>query len=982
MKPTFVKSAFSRLATKISEAERLRSLASALVTPLFGSQGSAPAPPSSSQDRRGSDSSIKFMNVAPKRALFPQVVRSSQDRQRDPGDQDRDCRVQERPLSRCDSVGTQDRPDSRQDRPFLSRNPSVGSQDRPEGRQDRAPSRNPSVSSQDRAFSSRNRPDGSQDRPEGRQDRHWPCGNPSVGAQDRHDGPEGGHQDQHSQVSDSATFSSASASVAGSLPQSDDEELVHASYVVGRSRRINIRRRSSIRNAGTLADNKPTAHLSTPWPEEHPPVPMTASSPATQDFLAELERKDQLLARILQLDRQFDTPTPPEESSSPLPPEDLPSPYHLPPLPLPPPPPPPPPMESEVHEAEPRQEQDDPCEDIYSKYADDDDLIDPSLLLSRDPSPDFRSCSSSIPDFNAAFAPANDTRSPSEATTGSPESCRAVESPSPESQRGSCDPEPVCSSKCATDDQDLDRAPRKDRQTRRLYCRLPGSQRATSMTICRNYMALVDGGKNVYYQPTDREPGSPHWQLLDDPAQQLCVSQCGSHLFRLYKGVVYQGSGASRLCPVANYWRRIAAGIVSMGLVRLGQNGSCDHYLWMLSSGGDLSRARADNPEVACSVAAPAGVGAQLKRVSCDGDQVLVACGDGRIHVRCGMTFADASGSGWQRILTPCDTAVAASVLSCGRVWILTPAPPCAVYFRDSGKWWQVVVNDDVAGSRSLKDHVASLFQLHRNQAAAVELSVAGVARSKGRVSIAVSNADRMLTADNLCGYAWSDAGRLLGGSNVNLSRGPWRLVNCAGGGGSDRVVIWLMSRKNRLHCFHSGSLEQISLPTDSRIVQLIASGRYLWLLTVRGELFIRSGICKPQGVGWIQLSTAQFEKRGNLTHVALAADAAWACDNCGAIYFRFGDNGPAAILPPAWIRIDDCQIRFQRVYAGSTFFMVWAVDSGGSVYARDAVSKDMLIGTGWILVPGIKAVQLAVRFVVVDLRLGKQKWKCNSIRS
>ena len=115
---------------------------------------------------------------------------------------------------------------------------------------------------------------------------------------------------------------------------------------------------------------------------------------------------------------------------------------------------------------------------------------------------------------------------------------------------------------------------------------------------------------------------------------------------------------------------------------------------------------------------------------------------------------------------------------------------------------------------------------------------------------------------------------------------------------------------------------------------------------------------------------------------MALAADAAWACDNCGAIYFRFGDNGPAAILPPAWIRIDDCQIRFQRVYAGSTFFMVWAVDSGGSVYARDAVSKDMLIGTGWILVPGIKAVQLAVRFVVVDLRLGKQKWKCNLIRS
>lgn len=40
---------------------------------------------------------------------------------------------------------------------------------------------------------------------------------------------------------------------------------------------------------------------------------------------------------------------------------------------------------------------------------------------------------------------------------------------------------------------------------------------------------------------------------------------------------------------------------------------------------------------------------------------------------------------------------------------------------------------------------------------------------------------------------------------------------------------------------------------------------------------------------------------------------------------------------------------------------MVWAIDSKYNVYVRQAVFDDFLFGTEWIIVPGIKAVNLTV---------------------
>jgi len=52
----------------------------------------------------------------------------------------------------------------------------------------------------------------------------------------------------------------------------------------------------------------------------------------------------------------------------------------------------------------------------------------------------------------------------------------------------------------------------------------------------------------------------------------------------------------------------------------------------------------------------------------------------------------------------------------------------------------------------------------------------------------------------------------------------------------------------------------------------------------------------------------------------------------------------------------------FIQVYVGPSDCIVWAVDSRGSVYAREAVFPDYPIGTSWCLVPSVEASSLAIR--------------------
>lgn len=47
----------------------------------------------------------------------------------------------------------------------------------------------------------------------------------------------------------------------------------------------------------------------------------------------------------------------------------------------------------------------------------------------------------------------------------------------------------------------------------------------------------------------------------------------------------------------------------------------------------------------------------------------------------------------------------------------------------------------------------------------------------------------------------------------------------------------------------------------------------------------------------------------------------------------------------------------------GANDSSVWALDNENRVYARQAVFPDYPIGTGWLLVKGVEAVMLTIRY-------------------
>jgi hypothetical protein len=51
---------------------------------------------------------------------------------------------------------------------------------------------------------------------------------------------------------------------------------------------------------------------------------------------------------------------------------------------------------------------------------------------------------------------------------------------------------------------------------------------------------------------------------------------------------------------------------------------------------------------------------------------------------------------------------------------------------------------------------------------------------------------------------------------------------------------------------------------------------------------------------------------------------------------------------------------------------MVWALDNKKNIYVREGIFNDFQVGTGWVLVSGIEAVELSIR--QVDFFFGGNK--------
>lgn len=482
-----------------------------------------------------------------------------------------------------------------------------------------------------------------------------------------------------------------------------------------------------------------------------------------------------------------------------------------------------------------------------------------------------------------------------------------------------------------------------------IICPIDAKRKVTSVSASQHYVVIVYSHKYVYYQSTESSFQARDWLPIETPASQIAVSSSGQQLWRLYKGTAYQGLIVNPHCPVAQHWNALDSYISSIGIVQLVSSDTVDDYIWMLHTNGSVSYRSVKSPKKMVLVDVP-GTVSQLR---CHNDLVLILLTNGALYCRSRISNESPMGVGWQRQDTPGELVTMA--LSPDRyLWALNQSEQMFFRTAHDKRWWQVssVLPPEWQLKSAYRLNVSSIF---KRQSSRFELAL-----TNSRICLALLGSSLLITAQNLIGYSWEKFAWANGLYYNDVQ--SWHKISANGFNHEDKVgVVWLIDDKQRLYCFYGDEqLEQVSLPTDSPIRHLSVIGNQLWLLTTDGEIFVRVKNLNPVGSGWVNLSTAQFQSSNKLRYVSLGPELAWACDQHGQIYFRSGDNGPPTLLAPAWIAVDELDISFKEIHVSSSL-AVWALDNNGCVYVRQGVTRQLPIGTGWNLVNGVEATQLAV---------------------
>lgn len=123
-------------------------------------------------------------------------------------------------------------------------------------------------------------------------------------------------------------------------------------------------------------------------------------------------------------------------------------------------------------------------------------------------------------------------------------------------------------------------------------------------------------------------------------------------------------------------------------------------------------------------------------------------------------------------------------------------------------------------------------------------------------------------------------------------------------------LLFPLRPRLNELYFsgFQDDSLDKVQFPYKDQIIAVAAAPEALWVLTLQGKIYIRTGMDRVlEGNGWKELNLDQLASSGvSLSHISLSSDAAWAVDTKGAVWLRLGPVGPPGDESlPVWIPVD-----------------------------------------------------------------------------
>ncbi|RZF33180.1 hypothetical protein LSTR_LSTR004866 [Laodelphax striatellus] len=478
------------------------------------------------------------------------------------------------------------------------------------------------------------------------------------------------------------------------------------------------------------------------------------------------------------------------------------------------------------------------------------------------------------------------------------------------------------------------------------------------LSVCNEFVCMGGPHLSLHWSLLSNSTSGLGWQKLDYEAVKVVVSSNGQIVWKLDFSGAYALTDSTTSGPFGDSWKLIAHKVESVSLA--------NDEAWFVTDGRVFYQ---DQLSRSCPTS--------YSRIVPMPEMVLKVCASDKVvwvltkmyEVFFRVSSEDQNfpeKNGWKKIEKPLNVHIADIALGPKQIgWIIDNSNN--IYCSDDyttfmPTWWQVVISSYVFESpRNIRPEK---FLGHKEKLLSIATCDSGIWITN-KIDPFIHMNNTSVIGHQWCPVPLQDLSPLL----------KWRQI-CAEGVYEGVGQFWLLSKSGDLFFMkpHSMKIKSVLLPCrPSEVICLSAARHVLWLLTDRGDIFIRQGIddANPEGLKWRNLNLEQIEKRVHLRHISCGSDVVWASDTKGDIHMAVGSAHSIATntFPPAWVQVEgkpNPNIIFSKVYVGPQTFMVWALDSKHNVYVREAIFPDFQLGLGWVLVRGIHAVHLCVSDVAV----------------
>ncbi|KAJ9589047.1 hypothetical protein L9F63_017661, partial [Diploptera punctata] len=478
----------------------------------------------------------------------------------------------------------------------------------------------------------------------------------------------------------------------------------------------------------------------------------------------------------------------------------------------------------------------------------------------------------------------------------------------------------------------------------------------SNISVCKYYVCCTDYKNIVYYSGLNGL--SLNWHKVDYKAKQVSISHNGNIVWKIHKNVAYALENPTTRGPFGNGGRwKVAAQNVQWISVS-------DNIAWYISDGCIFVQKHlsADYP---CNISSsPIHCNLPVTKISCFQETVIALTCTGEILIRTGISRIVPEGKGWKTVVTPCPVVMDIALGFSNTAWIVDQKSYVHFSCNVSApvvQWWSVLISEIIfqqtTPMQQFRNKLTENYLSMRQQASAT------VAAGEDTVWIADKTATVYMNKTEFTGHQWNKVTL-----RHHIPSIKWKKI-CAEGIYEDKGQLWLLSTAGDFFSCrpNSQTFHGLPLADDCPIVCIAAAIDTVWTLSAKGRIHIRQGVSDthPDGSAWKLLNLTQIDGI-HFTHVSCGCDVVWACDNQGDVYMAVGPPHSMAgsTFSPVWIQVDDKLQRkniFTKVFVGPQMYMVWAIDNKKNVYVREGVFNDYQIGTGWVSVTGIEAVELSI---------------------